>query len=150
MLAIRLPSAIEERLAALAKRTGRSKSWYVRQAILAHLDALENRYLAEGAQTPAVREPGADYARPDRTPEGSASQLGLGPEELAWLEREARARHMSPTELVRQALDSWRAQQEAADRATLNSILKRTAGIWRHGDGLAWQRTMRDEWDRKP
>ena len=34
MLAIRLPPEIEERLEALARRTGRSKTFYARQAIL--------------------------------------------------------------------------------------------------------------------
>lgn len=46
MLALRLPPEIEERLEALAKRTGRSKSFYARQAILQHLDDLEDYYLA--------------------------------------------------------------------------------------------------------
>ncbi|ADD27156.1 DUF6290 family protein [Meiothermus ruber] len=46
MLAIRLPKEIEERLEALAQKTGRSKSYYVRQAILEHLDDLEDYYLA--------------------------------------------------------------------------------------------------------
>ena len=49
MLAIRLPEEIETRLAALAKATGRTKSFYVRQAILAHLEDLEDTYLAEKA-----------------------------------------------------------------------------------------------------
>jgi RHH-type rel operon transcriptional repressor/antitoxin RelB len=47
MLAIRLPAEIEERLDELAKRTGRSKSFYAREAILEHLDDLEDIYLAE-------------------------------------------------------------------------------------------------------
>lgn len=47
MLAIRLPEEIEARLDILAKRTGRSKTFYARQAILAHLDDLEDLYLAE-------------------------------------------------------------------------------------------------------
>ena len=47
MLAIRLPLEIEERLEKLAKRTGRSKTFYAREAILEHLDALEDYYLAE-------------------------------------------------------------------------------------------------------
>ncbi len=46
MLAIRLPPEIEKRLADLAKRTGRSKSYYAREAILEHLDDLEDYYLA--------------------------------------------------------------------------------------------------------
>ena len=47
MLAIRLPIEIENRLEALAKATGRSKTFYARQAILEHLDDLEDVYLAE-------------------------------------------------------------------------------------------------------
>ena len=46
MLAIRLPPDIEKRLSDLAKRTGRSKSYYAREAILEHLDDLEDHYLA--------------------------------------------------------------------------------------------------------
>jgi len=47
MLAIRLPEEIEKRLDALAKETGRTKSFYVREAILEHLDDLEDLYIAE-------------------------------------------------------------------------------------------------------
>ncbi len=46
MLAIRLPPDIEKRLSDLAKRTGRSKTYYAREAILEHLDDLEDYYLA--------------------------------------------------------------------------------------------------------
>lgn len=46
MLAIRLPAEIEARLAELAARTGRTKTFYAKEAILAHLDELEDRYLA--------------------------------------------------------------------------------------------------------
>jgi RHH-type rel operon transcriptional repressor/antitoxin RelB len=49
MLAIRLPQSIEKRLERLAKRTGRTKTFYAREAILEHLDDLEDLYLAEGA-----------------------------------------------------------------------------------------------------
>lgn len=47
MLAIRLPVEIENRLDALAKATGRNKTYYAREAILEHLDDLEDVYLAE-------------------------------------------------------------------------------------------------------
>lgn len=47
MLALRLPPEIEARLDDLAKRTGRSKSYYAREAIIKHLDDLEDLYLAE-------------------------------------------------------------------------------------------------------
>ncbi|MGD0520997.1 MAG: DUF6290 family protein [Terracidiphilus sp.] len=47
MLAIRLPEEVEKRLDALAKETGRTKTFYAREAILEHLDDLEDIYLAE-------------------------------------------------------------------------------------------------------
>lgn len=46
MLAIKLPEEIENRLAELAAKTGRTKTYYVREAILEHLDELEEKYLA--------------------------------------------------------------------------------------------------------
>ena len=49
MLAIRLPQTIEKRLEELARRTGRTKTFYVREAILRHLEDLEDIYLAENA-----------------------------------------------------------------------------------------------------
>ena len=47
MLAIRLPTEIEQRLDALAKRTGRSKSYYARMAIVEYMGDLDDRHLAE-------------------------------------------------------------------------------------------------------
>jgi len=46
MLAIRLPEDIEARLTELASRTGRTKTFYVKEAILEHLDEMEDKYLA--------------------------------------------------------------------------------------------------------
>ena len=47
MLAIRLPPEIESRLEKLAAATGRTKSFYAREAILEHIGDLEDIYLAE-------------------------------------------------------------------------------------------------------
>ena len=46
MLAIRLPEEIENRLNALASKTGRTKIFYAKEAILEHLDDMEDKYLA--------------------------------------------------------------------------------------------------------
>ena len=46
MLAIRLPADIEARLTALAAKTGRTKTFYAKEAILEHLDDMEDKYLA--------------------------------------------------------------------------------------------------------
>ena len=74
MLTIHLPAEVESRLDSLAKATGRTKTFYAREAILEHLDDLEDRYLAEqrlidvraGKETPhslndVVREYGLDH-----------------------------------------------------------------------------------------
>ena len=47
MLVIRLSEEIETRLAALATKTGLSKSFIAREAILEHIDELEDFYLAD-------------------------------------------------------------------------------------------------------
>ena len=47
MLSIRLDPEIERRLAELARRTGRTKSYYARELIEGNLEDLEDRYLAE-------------------------------------------------------------------------------------------------------
>lgn len=47
MLSLNLPADVESRLDRLAKATGRSKSFFAREAIEEHLDDLEDLYLAE-------------------------------------------------------------------------------------------------------
>ena len=47
VLAIRLPEKIEERLERLAKRTGHTKAYFVRQAIIEHLEDLEDVEIAD-------------------------------------------------------------------------------------------------------
>ena len=47
MISIRLPQEMEDRLENLAKKTGRSKSFYIRQALEEHLEEMEDIYLAE-------------------------------------------------------------------------------------------------------
>jgi RHH-type transcriptional regulator, rel operon repressor / antitoxin RelB len=44
---IRLPLEIETRLEFLAIKTGRTKSFYVKEAIIEHLDEIEDIYLSE-------------------------------------------------------------------------------------------------------
>ncbi len=64
MLAIRLPQEVEQRLDSLSRLTGRTKTYYAREAIIEHLDTLEELYLAEselekiraGAKTYSIKE----------------------------------------------------------------------------------------------
>lgn len=63
-LSVRLDAESEERLAALAERTGRSKTFYVREAILAHLDELEEIYWVDEIVTDWIAQ-----GRPSRPAE---------------------------------------------------------------------------------
>lgn len=47
MLTIRLSPDTDRRLSELARRTGRTKSYYVRELIESNMEDLEDRYLAE-------------------------------------------------------------------------------------------------------
>jgi RHH-type rel operon transcriptional repressor/antitoxin RelB len=47
MIAIRFKHNEEQRLDALAKRTGRTKTFYVREAVETYLDDIEDYYLAK-------------------------------------------------------------------------------------------------------
>ena len=58
MLALRLNPEIEKRLDRLAKRTGRTKSFYAREAIVEHLQDLEDYYLA----SKRIKNPGRIYS----------------------------------------------------------------------------------------
>ena len=58
MLAIRLDQEIESRLEQLAKKTGRTKTYYAREAILEHLEDMEDYYLA----VEVLQNPGKIYS----------------------------------------------------------------------------------------
>jgi len=68
MLAIRLQADVEKRLDRLAKKTGRTKTFYAREAILQHLEDLEDYYLAADA----ARKPGRAF-----TSDEAKRELGL-------------------------------------------------------------------------
>ena len=54
MLTVRLSPDIEKRLDELSKKTGRTKTYYAREAIIEYIDDLEDYYLAEDR----LRSPG--------------------------------------------------------------------------------------------
>lgn len=66
MLAVRIDAETEKRLADLAARTGRTKSFYARAAIEHYLEDLEDHYLAEAVMKtydPADNIPLAELKR---------------------------------------------------------------------------------------
>lgn len=68
MTAVQLDEATEKRLALLAKKTGRTKSYHLRKALEEHLEDMEDYYLA----AKALENPGRLY-----TSEEMERELGL-------------------------------------------------------------------------
>jgi hypothetical protein len=62
-----------------------------------------------------------------------------------WLVRRATQEGVSMTELIRRAVRLFR-EQGGAERPAFEELLERTAGTWKHGDGLRYQRKTRREW----
>ena len=71
-ISIRLDPGTEQRLDALARMTGRSRAYYIREAIGAHIDDLEDVYLAE-KRLESLRAGGSDTS----SLEDVARDLGL-------------------------------------------------------------------------
>lgn len=46
MITVHLPFEVEQRIADLAARTGRTETFYIEEAIMEYLDELEDKYLA--------------------------------------------------------------------------------------------------------
>lgn len=71
--------------------------------------------------------------------------ITLDPEDKEWLDRRARSESVSMAELVRRAARRYRQEAEAGE-PDLDTLLRKTSGLWKEGDGLAWQHRIRDEW----
>lgn len=70
MLSLRLDLDVERRLDALARMTGRTKSFYVRALIEENLEDIEDRYIAEAR---------LEKRRPALTSRQARKELGSNP-----------------------------------------------------------------------
>lgn len=75
--------------------------------------------------------------------------ISLDPADKRWLDWKARAEGVPMTEIVRLAIRRFR-ETSIEDEPTFDDLLKETKGLWAKGDGLEYQRRIRDEWDRDP
>jgi hypothetical protein len=73
--------------------------------------------------------------------------ISLENSEKKWLDKEAHVRHVSMTEIVREALRYYRQKVESEKKPSVKDLLTQTAGIWTKGDGLEYQKQIRDEWE---
>lgn len=74
--------------------------------------------------------------------------ISLDAEEKAWLDRAAKREGVPMTRLVRRAIRRLR-DEEASDPKGFERLLQETSGLWKAGDGLAYQRRLRGEWNRR-
>lgn len=77
VVSIRLPDEVKVRLDALVQSTGRPAAFYVREALLEHLDELEWAY-SVAARAEAIRR-GAGIPRPL---DDVTREMGFDPDEL--------------------------------------------------------------------
>ena len=70
--------------------------------------------------------------------------ITLPAEDKRWLIDYSRAHGISLAEAVRRGIHNLKLSERQNLYA---SLLKRTRGLWRKGDGLEYQRKVRSEWD---
>jgi hypothetical protein len=73
--------------------------------------------------------------------------ISLSDAEKDWLTRLAEAERVPMTEIVRRALALYRRQ--SGERPSFDELLERSRGLWREGDGLAYQQRIRAEWEER-
>lgn len=72
--------------------------------------------------------------------------ISLTEDDKAWLDRRAREEGVTMTEIVRRSVRFYRSVCDPKD-AGFSSLLERTAGTWKQGDALGYQRQVRAEWE---
>ncbi len=65
-------------------------------------------------------------------------------EDKLWLEGYSKVHKISVAEAIRQGIGHLKKTQR---HKTYQSLVERTSGIWKQGDGLEYQRRLRSEWD---
>lgn len=74
--------------------------------------------------------------------------ISISDQDNKWLDQQAKLRKISKTELVRQAIKSYKSLQGVDQALSFAALLEKTSGILKVKDGLEYQQTLRDEWDR--
>lgn len=75
MLAIRLSRDIEKRLEQLSKKTGRTKAYHVREALIEYINDLEDYYLAADR----IANPGRRWTMEEVERESGSESTALAP-----------------------------------------------------------------------
>ena len=71
--------------------------------------------------------------------------ISLDEEIKGWLDRQAREESVSTAQVIRTAVRKYR-DEKTVETPSVNDLLGQTSGIWKAGDGMAYQRRLRKEW----
>ena len=74
---------------------------------------------------------------------GQRITITISERDRAWLEGLSKVRGISMAEAVRRGIAQLRKQEE---KNTYLTLVKETSGLWKKGDGLAYQAKLRSEW----
>ena len=74
--------------------------------------------------------------------------ISLSQEDKIWLDDTAKEKHVSMTEIVRQAIAKYRKNYKPKKPSTLEKLLHDTSGIYKKGDSVTYVRKLREEWDK--
>ena len=69
--------------------------------------------------------------------------ITLSEKDKAWLESYSKASGISMAEAIRRGITQLK---ELEERNIYQKLVKETRGIWKKGDGLAYQEKIRSEW----
>lgn len=75
--------------------------------------------------------------------------ISLDDDEKAWLDAKARHDNVPMTAVVREAIRQYRVREQGTPDPQFQQLLRKTRGTWKHGDGLAFQRRLRGEWESR-
>ena len=67
----------------------------------------------------------------------------LSEKDKAWLDSYSKMSGISMAEAIRRGIAGLREREEST---TFKKLLEETRGIWKRGDGLEYQVTIRSEW----
>lgn len=72
--------------------------------------------------------------------------ISLDKSDKDWIDKQSRAERVPMTEIVRRAVRRYRDEVGKMPDKDIRGLLKRTSGLWREGDALAYQTRLRKEW----
>lgn len=70
--------------------------------------------------------------------------ITISEEDKRWLESYGKARGISLAEAIRKGIKKLREDESSG---MYRVMIDRTRGLWKKGDGLTYQRQLREEWD---